>query len=250
MGCYNHEGQPSSDRSQSGTEDDLTLQSVYDLCVSLCKHVTAQAVNIKDLKAQIKKLKKKARLVINHHKSWIKSLSMKKRLARKKKMESLSKQGRKTFKSVPTMYKDPGFDDLDDAMDYMETEDAHDEGTVKDSEETRVSTKDQVSTDRPKVSTDKLKVSTNKPNKGTAEPNEGTAELKDGNSNESAAPTTVFRDDETIAQFLIDPKDKGKKVLEEKVESDAELEGVNEAEKRFKMLANDEGSRRGEEEVG
>ncbi|GJS89873.1 hypothetical protein Tco_0772509 [Tanacetum coccineum] len=111
---------------------------------------------------------------------------------------------------------------------------------------------------------------------GTAEPNEGTAEPKDGNSDESAAPTTVFRDDETIAQFLvtmsqnktkqkgveikeikdtdrprtttersiltlkplpkIDPKDKGKKVLEEKAES----EGVNEAEKKFKMLANDE----------
>ncbi|GJU10633.1 hypothetical protein Tco_1133029 [Tanacetum coccineum] len=216
----------------------------------------AQAANIKDLKAQIKQLKKKARPIINHHK------------------------GRKTFKSVPTVHKDPAFDDLDDAMDYMETEDAHDEGTVKDSEETRVSTEDQVSTDKPKVSTDKLKVSTDKPNEGTAEPNEGTAEPKDGNSDESAAPTTVFRDDETIAQFLvtmsqnktkqkgveikeikdtdrprtttersiltlkplpkIDPKDKGKKVLEEKVESDAESEGVNEAEKKFKMLANDE----------
>ncbi|GJR69878.1 hypothetical protein Tco_0015943 [Tanacetum coccineum] len=127
------------------------------------------------------------------------------------------------------------------------------------------------------ISTDKLKVSTDKPNEGTAEPNEGTAEPKDGNSDESAAPTTVFRDDETIAQFLvtmsqnktkqkgveikdtdrprtttersiltlkplpkIDPKDKGKKVLEEKAESDAESEGVNEAEKKFKMLANDE----------
>ncbi|GJW77129.1 hypothetical protein Tco_0138811 [Tanacetum coccineum] len=56
----NHGGQSSSDRSQSGTEDDLTLQSVYDLCVSLCKQVTAQAANIKDLKAQIKQLKKKA----------------------------------------------------------------------------------------------------------------------------------------------------------------------------------------------
>ncbi|GJZ60836.1 putative ribonuclease H-like domain-containing protein [Tanacetum coccineum] len=134
--------------------------------------VTAQAANIKDLKAQIKQLKKKARPVINHHKAWIKSLSMKKRLARKKKMESVSKQGRKTFKYVPTVHKDLAFDDLDDAMDYMETEDAHDEGTVKDSEETRVS---------------------------TAEPNEGTAEPKDGNSYESAAPTTVFRDDETIA---------------------------------------------------
>ncbi|GJU51831.1 hypothetical protein Tco_1221386 [Tanacetum coccineum] len=130
----NHGGQSSSDRSQSGTEDDLTLQSVYDLCVSLCKQVTAQAANIKDLKAQIKQLKKKARPVINHHKAWIKSLSMKKRLARKKKMESVSKQGRKTFKSIPTVHKDPAFDDLDDAIDYMETEDAHDEGTVKKQE--------------------------------------------------------------------------------------------------------------------
>ncbi|GJT79554.1 hypothetical protein Tco_1053896 [Tanacetum coccineum] len=131
-----------------------------------------------------------------------------------------------------------------------------------------------------KISTDKLKVSSDKPNKGTVEPNEGTAEAKDGNSDEIAYPTTVFRDDETIAQFLvtmsqnktkqkgfeikeikdtdrprtttersiltlkplpkIDPKDKGKKVLEEKAESDAESEGVNEAEKKFKMLANDE----------
>ncbi|GJX93402.1 hypothetical protein Tco_0347988, partial [Tanacetum coccineum] len=196
----NHGGQSSSDRSQSGTEDDLTLQSVYDLCVSLCKQVIAQAANIKDLKAQIKQLKKKARPVINHHKAWINSLSMKKRLVRKKKMESVSKQGRKTFKSVPTVHKDPAFNDLDDAIDYIETEDAHDEGTVKDSEETRVSTEDQVSTDKPKVSTDKLKVSTDKlkvstdkpnegtaePNEGTAEPNEGTAEPKDGNSDESA----------------------------------------------------------------
>ncbi|GJZ79719.1 hypothetical protein Tco_0644556 [Tanacetum coccineum] len=115
----------------------------------------AQVVNIKDLKAQIKQLKKKARPVINHHKAWIKSLSMKKRLARKKKMEFVSKQGRKTFKSVPTVHKDLAFDDLDDAMDYIET------------------------------------------------PNEGTAEPKDGNSDESAAPTTIFRDDETIAQFLV-----------------------------------------------
>ncbi|GJW34148.1 hypothetical protein Tco_0054180 [Tanacetum coccineum] len=276
----NHGGQSSSDRSLSGNEDGLTLQSVYDLCVSLCKQVTTQAAQIKDLKAQIKQLKKKAKPVISHHNAWIKSVSMKKRLARKKSLktklmqkESVSKQGRKPAKSEPTVHKDPAFDDLDDAMDYMETEDAHDEGTVKDSEETRVSTEDQ-------VSTDKLKVSTDKPNEGTAEPNEGTAEPKDGNSDESAAPTTVFRDDETIAQFLvtmsqnktkqkgfeikeikdtdrprtttersiltlkplpkIDPKDKGKKVLEEKAESDAESEGVNEAEKKFKMLANDE----------
>ncbi|GKE38408.1 hypothetical protein Tco_1461813 [Tanacetum coccineum] len=262
----NHGGQSSSDRSLSGNKDGLTLQSVYDLCVSLCKQVTTQAAQIKDLKAQIKQLKKKAKPVISHHNAWIKSVSMKKRLARKKSLktklmqkESVFKQGRKPAKSEPTVHKDPTFDDLDDAIDYMEPEDAHDEGTVKDSEETRVRT------DMPKVSTDKLKVSTDKPNEGTAEPNEGTVEPKDGNSDESAAPTTVFRDDETIAQFLvtmsqnktkqkgfeikeikdtdrprtttkrsiltlkplpkIDPKDKGKKVLEEKAESEGVTTG-------------------------
>ncbi|GJV55950.1 hypothetical protein Tco_1456955 [Tanacetum coccineum] len=196
----NHGGQSSSDRSLSGNEDGLTLQSVYDLCVSLCKQVTTQAAQIKDLKAQIKQLKKKAKPVISHHNAWIKSVSMKKRLARKKSLktklmqkESVSKQGRKPAKSEPTVHKDPAFDDLDDAMDYMEPEDAHDEGTVKDSEETRVSTEEQ-------VSTDKLKVSTDKPNEGTAEPNKGTAKPKDGYSDESAAPTTIFRDDENYCR--------------------------------------------------
>ncbi|GJS79953.1 hypothetical protein Tco_0729834 [Tanacetum coccineum] len=276
----NHGSQSSSDRSLSGNEDDLTLQSVYDLCVSLCKQVTTQAAQIKDLKAQIKQLKKKAKPVISHHNTWIKSVPIKKRLSRKNSLktklmqkESVSKQGRKPAKSEPTVHKDQAFDDLDDAMDYMEIEDAHDEGTVKDSEEIRVSIEDQ-------VSTHKLKVSTDKPNEGTIEPNEGTAEPKDGNSDESAAPITVFRDDETITQFLvtmsqnktkqkgceikeikdtdkprtttkrsiltlkplpkIDPKDKGKKVLEEKAKSDAESEGVNEAERKFAQLANDE----------
>ncbi|GJV66338.1 hypothetical protein Tco_1477166 [Tanacetum coccineum] len=208
----NHGGQSSSDKSLSGIEDGLTLQSVYDLCVSLCKQVTIQAKEIKDLKAQLKKLKKKAR------------------------------PGRKTAKSKPTTHKDQAFDDafddLDDldAMDYMETEDAHSEKGV--------STEDQVSTvnpdegiDKPKVSTDQLNVSTDKLNEGTAEP-------KDGNLDESAAPATVFRDDETIAEFLplpkIDHKDKGNKVLEEEAESEAESKGVNEAERKFAQLANDE----------
>ncbi|GJS02636.1 hypothetical protein Tco_0319144 [Tanacetum coccineum] len=119
--------------------------------------------------------------------------SLKTKLMQKK---SVSKQGRTPAKYEPTVHKDPAFDDIDDAMDYMEPEDAHDEGTVKDSKETRVSTKEQ-------VNTDKLKVSTDKPNEGTAEPNEGTAKPKDINSNESVAPTTVFKDDETIAQFLV-----------------------------------------------
>ncbi|GKC85599.1 hypothetical protein Tco_1141316, partial [Tanacetum coccineum] len=80
----------------------------------------------------------------------------------------------------------------------------------KDSVEKGVSTEDQVSTDKPKVSTDKPKVSTDKPKVSTDKPkvnidkiDEGTGEPKDGNSDESAASTTVFRDDETIAEFFV-----------------------------------------------
>ncbi|GKF09512.1 hypothetical protein Tco_0043736, partial [Tanacetum coccineum] len=138
----NHGGQSSSDRSLSGNEDGLTLQSVYDLCVSLCKLVTDQAKKIKHLKAQIKKLKKKAKPVIIHHKAWMKSVSIKQRLAGKKSLktkwmhkESVSKQGRKPAKAEPTVHKDPAFDDLDDivddAMNYIETEDAQDEGRTR-----------------------------------------------------------------------------------------------------------------------
>ncbi|GJU09821.1 hypothetical protein Tco_1132217, partial [Tanacetum coccineum] len=50
--------------------------------------VTTQAAQIKDLKAQIKQLKKKAKPVISHHNAWIKSVSMKKRLARKKSLKT------------------------------------------------------------------------------------------------------------------------------------------------------------------
>ncbi|GJX51470.1 hypothetical protein Tco_0278315 [Tanacetum coccineum] len=66
----NHGGQSSSDKSLSGNEGDMTLQSVYDLCISLCTQVTDQAKEIKHLKAHIKKLKKKAKLIITQHKAW------------------------------------------------------------------------------------------------------------------------------------------------------------------------------------
>ncbi|GJW07947.1 hypothetical protein Tco_1570370 [Tanacetum coccineum] len=86
----NHGGQSSSDRSLSGNEDGLTLQSVYDLYVSLCIHVTAQVAEIKDLKAQIKQLKKKARPIINHHKAWFQATKLKKQ-QKKKDMEKSKK---------------------------------------------------------------------------------------------------------------------------------------------------------------
>ncbi|GJW30793.1 hypothetical protein Tco_0047668 [Tanacetum coccineum] len=265
----NHRGQSSSDRSLSGNEDGLTLQSVYDLCVSLCKQVTNQAKEIKHLKAQIKKLKKKAKPVITHHKTWMKSVSMKHGLAGKQSLkknwtqkESVSKQGRKLAKAEPTVHKDPAFDDLDDIMDYMESEDAQDEGRTsyvvleeKESAQKGVSTEVEVSTVKPDKGTGKSKVSIDKPEVSTAKPKE-------------VEVSTDKLDEETIAEFLvsmsqnkakqksveikdakdsdrpratstisvltlkplpkIDPKDKGKKVLEE------------EAERNFDQLAKDE----------
>ncbi|GJS46723.1 hypothetical protein Tco_0596844 [Tanacetum coccineum] len=78
---------------------------------------------------RIKKLEKKCKPSISHHRAWLKSvqrLSMKKRLGKK---ESVSKQGRKNAKSKPTL---DAFDDLDadlaHGMDYMETEEAVNEG--------------------------------------------------------------------------------------------------------------------------
>ncbi|GJT01250.1 hypothetical protein Tco_0822419, partial [Tanacetum coccineum] len=270
--------------------------------------VTYQAKEIKHLKAQIKKLKKKAKPVITHHKAWMKSVSMKQRLAGKKslktnwmKKESVSKQGRKPPKAEPTVHKDLAFNDLDDivddAMGYIESEDAQDEGRTrsvvfeeKESTQKGVSTKVEVCSVKPDEGTDKSKVSTDKPEVSTAKPkevevstdrlDEGTVEPKDRTSDESTAPTTVFRDDETNAEFLvsmsqnkakqkgveikdaedsdrpratstrsvltlkplpkIDPKEKGKKVLEEEAESDAGSEGVDEAERKFDQLAKDE----------
>ncbi|GKB45190.1 hypothetical protein Tco_0890132 [Tanacetum coccineum] len=306
----NHEGQSSSDRSLSGNEGGMTLQSVYDLCISLCTQVTDQAKEIKHLKAQIKKLKKMTKPVITHHRAWMKSVSMKQILAGKKSLkkqwmqkESVSKQGRKPAKAEPTVHKDPAFDELaDDTIDYMETEDAQDVGRTsymvheeEESAENGVSTEDalsttqpKVSTDKKKVSTDKEKVSTDKKEVSTDRPDKGTADQTEGRSATQTAPTTttptIFGDDETIAQVLIimgqnkeklkekekrvelkdveeterprptstrslltlkplpkiDPKDKGKKKIEEEDEYDTESEGITEAEKKFKQLARDE----------
>ncbi|GKF21136.1 hypothetical protein Tco_0069774, partial [Tanacetum coccineum] len=43
----------SNGTSLSGNEDEMTLQNVYDLCISLCQQVSDQAKEIKLLKAQI-----------------------------------------------------------------------------------------------------------------------------------------------------------------------------------------------------
>ncbi|GJR69004.1 hypothetical protein Tco_0015069 [Tanacetum coccineum] len=237
----NHGGQSSSDRSLSGNEDGLTLQSTYQEAKEesqTCYH-TAQILDAECI----------------HE----------------------AKIGRKEIIKDKVDAKGASFDDLDDivddAIDYMESEDAQDEGRTssvvleeKENTQKGVSTKVEVSTvksakgiDKPSKGTDRAKLSTDRPD-------EGTAEKKEQHLRESAsliAPTvtstptpTVFSDDETIAQVLIimsqnkeklkekekgiDPKAKGKGRIEEEDESDTESKDITETKKKFKQLANDE----------
>ncbi|GJY62842.1 hypothetical protein Tco_0464302 [Tanacetum coccineum] len=278
-------GHSSSDKSLSGNEGDMTLQSVYDLCLSLCAQVSDQAKEIQDLKAQITKLKKQAKPVIKHHKAWLKSVSLKQRFPRKsfsKKhrvhKESVSKQGRKFAKNAQSEGRTREMVDEDKEIDenILSTEDAL--STDKDKVSTDM---EKVSTDRPIVSTDESKVSTEGQNEGTKEQVESTDGHKKCTEEEIATqdtqtPTsTIFGDDETIAKVLlnmsqakavsrekekgielkdveetdkprltstislftlkplpkIDPKDKGKKKIEEDDESESESDGIPEAEK-------------------
>ncbi|GJR74591.1 putative ribonuclease H-like domain-containing protein [Tanacetum coccineum] len=205
----NLRGHSSSDKSLSRTEGEMTLQSVYDLFLSLCAQVSDQAKEIQQLKAQITKLKKQAKPVIKHHRAWLKSVSLKQRFPSKsfsKKhrvhKEYVSKQGRKFAKGESSVQRDPLFDEVPkDTADHMETKNAHDEGRTremmdedKEIDEKILSTEDvlstdkegvstdmeKVSTDRPIVSTDGSKVSTDRQNEGTEERNEGTEEKNEG----------------------------------------------------------------------
>ncbi|GJR40691.1 hypothetical protein Tco_1216375 [Tanacetum coccineum] len=175
-----------------------------------------------------------------------------------------------------------GFVDVDDTLDYMESEDAQDERRTSSVVlEEKKSANEGVSTKAP--------VSTDKKNDGTDKQNEGKSVTQTApTSTSTSTPTTptpiVFGDDETIAQVLIimsqnkeklkekekgveirniedterprltstrsiltlrplpkiDLKDKGKKRIEEEDESDTKSEGITEAKKKFKQLANDE----------
>ncbi|GKF10467.1 hypothetical protein Tco_0048393, partial [Tanacetum coccineum] len=168
----------SNDTSLSGNEDEMTLQNVYDLCISLCQQVSDQAKEIKLLKAKITKLKKQAKPVIKHHTTYLKSLSLQQRFPRKsfsKKhrvhKKSVSKQGRKKAKGESTVQKDPLFEAMpEDKIEHMETENAQSEGRTRDLvdedkelDEERLSTEDAISTDKEGVSTDFEKVSTDRP---------------------------------------------------------------------------------------
>ncbi|GJR19025.1 hypothetical protein Tco_0967552 [Tanacetum coccineum] len=284
----NHRGQSSSDRSLSGNEDGLTLQSMYDLCISLCTQVSAQAKEIKALKAQVKKLKKGVKPLITHHKAWMKSVALKTRLARKTSLkkkgvqkEYVSKQGRKSVKSSKG---EPSGRTSSVVLEEKEStnKEVSTEAPVSTVKPNEGTTKRNKGTDKQDGGTDSTKVSTDRQGEGTADQNEGKSATQTAPTTTSTPTPTIFGDDETIAQVLItmsqnkqkekekgveirnvadterprptstrsvltlkplpkiDPKDKGKKMIDEEGESDTESDDITEAEKKFKMLAKDE----------
>ncbi|GJV26875.1 putative ribonuclease H-like domain-containing protein [Tanacetum coccineum] len=271
----NLRGHSSSDKSFSRTEGEMTLQSVYDICLSLCAQVSDQAKEIQQLKSQITKFKKQAKPVIKHQRAWLKSVSLKQRFPSKsvsKKhrvhKEYVSKQGRKFAKGESLVQRDPLFDEVpEDTANHMETKNAQDEGRTremvdedKEIDEKILSTEDVLSTDKEGVSTDMEKVSTDRPivstngsklvltakNEGTKERNEVSkekekgVELKDVEETDRPRPTST-RSLLTLKPLpKIDPKDKGKNKIEEEDESESESDGIPKAEKKFKQLESDE----------
>ncbi|GJZ66674.1 putative ribonuclease H-like domain-containing protein, partial [Tanacetum coccineum] len=243
---------PTFDRAEGGmTLEELSIHctNLSNRVLALEASKDAQAAEIIKLKTGIKKLKKKSHPVISHHMTWLRSmsrLSMKRKLGRK---ESVSKQGRKNAKPKPEPTLD-AFNDLDaDGRDYMETKDVVKEGRQsnetgefnKGSGEKGGSTEGQVNTAVPKT------VNTDRPNVDAARQEDSVVEPRT-----TPATISIFDDEDiTISQTLIkmkeekakekgvlikdvkdssrparstltlkplltiDPKDKGKSVLEE-----------------------------------
>ncbi|GJY53271.1 putative ribonuclease H-like domain-containing protein [Tanacetum coccineum] len=253
--------QPTKDESDPSPGPSPTILIPDPIPEGSGGNLGTQAIEIKSLKAQVKKLKMKARPFILHHKAWLRTVKRKnqnkKKVLKTSKRRSVFKQGRKTVKSskgaptVPTNTEWDDFDmDIDDTMDYTL---AQDEGK-----------------------TDKVE-------EGTAEPEPRESTSLAAQTTPIPTPTT-FGDDETIAQVLlnmsqakavskekekgveirnaknaerprttstrsvltlkplpkIDPNDKGKKRIEEDEESDTESEEITEAKKKFDQIAHDE----------
>ncbi|GJU57570.1 hypothetical protein Tco_1235336 [Tanacetum coccineum] len=150
---------------------------------------------------KIKKLKKKSHPVISHHRAWLRSvsqLSMKRKLGRK---ESVSKQGRKNAKPRPTLDASDDLDaDLAHGMEYMDTKEAANKkgGST-------------FSTVRPeRVGTAGVPINTADPEISVVEPRtpHTTANVED-----SLRPARSILTLKPLP--IIDPKDKGKGVLQE-----------------------------------
>ncbi|GJX02679.1 putative ribonuclease H-like domain-containing protein [Tanacetum coccineum] len=212
--------QPSGHTSDRA-EGALNLQELFVLCTNLSNKVLAlesikdaQATEISALKSRIKKLEKKCKPSISHHKAWLKSvkgLSMKKRFGQK---ESVSKQVRKKSKPESTLDDSTIFDDQDHGMEYMEIKEAMDEGRQSgETEEVKLIDDTEVVEDKgngDKGGNAEELVSTARPEVSTARPDIDAARQEDSVVEPRTPPTTtsIFDDEDiTMAQTLIKMKE-------------------------------------------
>ncbi|GJS13548.1 hypothetical protein Tco_0408020 [Tanacetum coccineum] len=194
----------SGDHTSDRAEGALNLLELSVLSTNLSNRVLAlesikdaQAAEISALKSRIKKLEKKCKPSISHHRAWLKSV---KRVSIKKifgKQESVSKQGRKKSKPKSTLDDSTVFDDqdVDHGMEYMETKEAVDEGRQSGE------TKEVKLTDDTKVVEDKSS-------------DIDAARQEDSVVEPRATPTTtsIFNDEDiTMAQTLIKMKEEKSK---------------------------------------
>ncbi|GJT60393.1 hypothetical protein Tco_1003926 [Tanacetum coccineum] len=74
----------SNDASLSRNEDEMTLQNVYDLCISLCQQTFRSAKEIKLLWLRTQAQEQaKLKPVIKHHKEYLKIISLQQRVPKK-----------------------------------------------------------------------------------------------------------------------------------------------------------------------
>ncbi|GJY13979.1 hypothetical protein Tco_0383288 [Tanacetum coccineum] len=201
-GCKGDQLQSSNDKPHSGgniskrAEGGLNLQVLHNTCTLLSQQVLdlqkakdTRAAEIFKLKKRIKKLEKKCKPSITHHKAWLRSVS---RLSMKKMLDLDA--------------------DLAHGMDYMETEEAVNEGRQSNEIEelnldvdTKVIAEDQGSGEKggSTVSTARPKVDTIRPNVDAARQEVSAIEPR-------TLPTTtsIFDDEDiTMAQTLINMKE-------------------------------------------
>ncbi|GJX32297.1 hypothetical protein Tco_0242152 [Tanacetum coccineum] len=196
-----HDSPLSGGHTSDRAEGALNLHELSVLCTNLSNRVLAlesikdaQAAEISALKSRIKKLEKKCKPSISHHRAWLKSvkrLSMKKRFGKK---ES-----------------------------YMETEEAVDEGRQSgETEEVKLTDDTEVVEDKgsgDKGGNAEELVSTARPEVSTARPDIDAARQEDSAVEPRTPPTTtsIFDyEDITMAQTLIkikEEKAKQKRVL-------------------------------------
>ncbi|GJS82480.1 hypothetical protein Tco_0749021 [Tanacetum coccineum] len=260
----NHEGQSSNDASLSGNEDGLTLQSVKKLKKGVKPLITHHKAWMKTRLARKTSLKKKGVHKEYVSKQWRKSVK--------------TFKGEPSMHKDPAFDDLDDFVDVDDTLDYMENEDVQDErrneGTEKgdegtdkkndgtdkqgegtvDQDEGKSVTQTPTSTPTPTTPTLITPTPTvfgddetiaqvliiMSQNKEKLKEKEKGVEIRNVEETERPRPTST-RSILTLRPLpKIDPKDKGKKRIEEEDESDTESEGITEAEKKFKQLANDE----------